>query len=40
MAAKFQAVVRLAAMLKFCRDRISRRNFTPLGVSARASFRR
>jgi len=40
LVAKFQAVARLAAMLKFWRDRISRQNFTPRGVSARASFRR
>ena len=35
LAAKFQIVARLAATLKFLRDRILQRNFTPLGVSAR-----
>ncbi len=35
LAAKFQAVARFAAALKFLRDRISQRNFTPRGVSAR-----
>ncbi|WP_298988226.1 hypothetical protein [uncultured Campylobacter sp.] len=40
LAVKFQIVMRLAATLKFLRDRILQRNFTPLGVSTRASFGR